>query len=251
MKRILLFTTLLALSASPTSAAPGVNLRWTNCFGDGGAINRNFACDTNVGSHVLVGSIELAADILMASGQEIVIDLAAAAPSLPAWWQFRTMGTCRQTSLGMNFVLPGTAVNCLDWANGQGAGGIGAYHIGSAGPNSARIVAAEAVPIAALTDLFYGTEYFVFNLVLNNAKTVGSDACAGCTTPVCIVYAQHRVTTPIAANDRRLSGPTNGTDSFFAMWQGGGVPVTWRGIGCPAATPTRSSTWGAVKSLYR
>ena len=31
----------------------------------------------------------------------------------------------------------------------------------------------------------------------------------------------------------------------FVTWQGGG------GTNCPAATPTRNSTWGSVKSLYR
>lgn len=83
------------------------------------------------------------------------------------------------------------------------------------------------------------------------AYSIGSDACDGCVTPMCLVFSSNKVTTPIAANDRKITGPTNGVDSDYAVWQGGGVPVTYRGTGCPAATPTRNVTWSAVKTLYR
>ena len=144
-----------------------------------------------------------------------------------------------------------TAPTLDNWASGQSAGGIGAYNIGIAGPNTARVVAALAVPASALADLFAAQEYFSYNLTINNAKTVGTGACAGCTTPACIVFNSVKVTTQVAANDRTLSGPTNGTDSNFCTWQGGAGTDSNRGVGCPAATPTRNSTWGKVKSLYR
>ena len=252
MKKVtLLCGMLLALTAVAASAAPGTNIRWQGCFGDGGAQNRAFACNTNTGtSNILVGSFEIGADILQASGNEVVVDIASAGP-LPAWWGFKNAGTCRQNSLSMNFSLPGTAVNCADWASGQAAGGIGAYNIGLGGPNAARIVAAIAVPASALADLFAGQEYFSYNIVINNAKTVGTGLCAGCTTPVCIVFNSLKVTTQVAANDRTVAGPTNGTDSNYATWQGGVGVQSTRGSGCPAATPTRNSTWGQVKGLYR
>jgi len=251
-KVILLCGMLLALMATMASAAPGTNLRWTNCFGEGtGTLNRNFACNANTGSNLLVGSLELGADILQTSGQEVVVDIAASDATLPAWWGFKNAGTCRQNSLAMNFVANAADAVCLDWAQGAAAGGIGAYNIGARGPNTARIVAAIAVPASALADLFAGTEYFSYNLLINNAKTVGTGACAGCNIGVCIVYNSVKVTTQVAANDRIIVGATNGTDSNFATWQGGGVPVVGQVSGCGAATPTRNSTWGAVKSLYR
>ena len=250
MKKVtLLCGMLLALSASMAFAAAGTNLRWTSCFGDGGAINRAFACNSNTGSNVLVSSYVIGADILQTSGQEAVVDIAAAAATLPAWWQFKNIGTCRSTALTMDFV--GTGTNCPDWATGQSAGGIGAYQIGARGPNTARIVAAIAVPASALADQFAGQEYFSNNIRISNVKTVGTGLCAGCTTPVCIVFNSINVVTQIAANDRKYSGATNGTDSNFATWQGGGVPVTGSGSGCGAATPTRNTTWSSVKSLYR
>jgi hypothetical protein len=253
MKKVtLLCGLLLALSATVASAAQGVNLRWQACFGDGGLFNRSFACNVNTGSHQLVGSFELGADLQNVSGNEIVVDLAADAPVLPAWWEVRAPGICRNASLSFNTTISALATNCFDWGNGLSVGGIGAYNIGGVGgPNTARIVAASAVPPASLQLLFGATEYFSFNAVVNNAKTVGAGACGGCEVPVCIVFNSINLTTPIAANNRKLTGPTNGTDSDFCLWQGGGNPGGPRGTGCPGATPTKSSTWGTVKSLYR
>jgi hypothetical protein len=250
-KVILLCGTLLALTATAASAAQGVNLRWQACFGDGGLFNRSFACNVNTGSHQLVGSFELGADLGSVSGNEIIIDLASDGPVLPAWWEIRAPGVCRNASLSFNTTISALAVNCFDWGNGLSVGGIGAYSIGLAGPNTARIVAAAAVPPSSLQELFGATEYFSFNAVVNNAKTVGTGACVGCEVPVCIVFNSLNLTTPIAANNRKLTGPTNGTDSDFCLWQGGGNPGGPRGTGCPGATPTKSSTWGTVKSLYR
>ena len=254
MKKVtLLCGMLLALTASVVSAAPGTNLRWSACLGDGGLPNKSFACNTNTGTNSLSGSFEIGADILQANGLEIVIDLASAGTTLPAWWQFKNVGTCRQTALAMSTSLSPLAVNCADWAAGQATGGIGAYTVGGLGPNSARVKLVTAVPAAALADLFAATEYYGFNMNITNAKTLGAGtlSCAGCNTAVCLVFNSIKVTTQIAANDRTFSGATNGIDSNFATWQGGTGVITGAGNGCGAATPTHNATWGAVKSLYR
>jgi hypothetical protein len=251
MKKVsLLCGVLLALSATMASAA-GTNLRWLSCAGDGGAANRNFACNTNAGTNLLVASFALDSDMPATSGQELVIDLASQSNPLPAWWQLKNPGTCRATQPTMNTVISASAVNCIDWAEGGAVGGIGAYNIGERGPNTARIKIAIAVPGTALKDLFGATEYFSCNINVNNTKTVGTGLCDGCQVPVCIVFNSVKVTTQVAANDRTISGAANGTDSNFATWQGGGAPVTPGGTGCPAATPTRNKTWSQVKSLYR
>ena len=52
------------------------------------------------------------------------------------------------------------------------------------------------------------------------------------------------ITQPVGVGDFRLGNPAN---SNFATWQNG---FSADG-GCPAATPTRSTTWGSVKALYR
>ena len=253
MKKVtLLCGMLLAVTASMASAAAGVNLRWSACFSDGGLSNRVFACAANTGSNVLVGSFEVGAEMANVSGNEYVIDFATASPVLPAWWQMRNPGTCRPNSLLFNTTISAVAVNCLDWSQGFAAGGIGAYIIGGVGgPNTSRVVAAAAVPVANLALLAPATDYFAFNLIINNLLTTGAGSCEGCLVPACIALNSINVVTPTPADNRKLSGPTNGTDSNIALWQGGGGVSTGRGDGCPAATPTKSATWGSVKSLYR
>ena len=251
MKKVtLLCGLLLALSATVAAAGPGVGLRWNACLSDGGLINKAFACNANTGTNLLVGTFQLGQDLPSTSGNEVVIDLASASNPLPQWWAFKNAGTCRQTALAMNFSISALAANCVDWAQAQSAGGIGAYNIGARGPNTARLVAAIAVPPTALQNLVSATEYFSFNVTISNAKTVGTGNCVGCSDPVCIVFNSINLTTPILANNIKLTGPSNGSDSNYCTWQGGLGVVTGGGSGCPAATPTKNATWSQVKSMY-
>jgi hypothetical protein len=248
----------LSLVAGSADAAPGVSLRWNHCLSDGGVLNKTFACNTNSGSHTLVGTFRLATPMNDVIGAEIVLQLASASAVLPSWWQFLNLGSCRQSSLLVNNSANPADLSCLDWSSGQMFVGIASYCT-SAGPcadrpstaNAARIKLVEAVAQEFATPLAGGQDYFAFNLVVQNANTVGSGACSGCETPVCIVLNSIDVVAKGNVEHRTLSGPTNGTDADFAAWQGGGTPVVGGLIGCPAATPARNSTWGALKSLYR
>ncbi|MEQ1833843.1 MAG: hypothetical protein ABL977_12375 [Candidatus Eisenbacteria bacterium] len=254
MKKVtLLCGMLLALTAVAANAAPGLNLRWSNCFSDGGADNRTSACTTTLGNAgSLVGSYELGPDgVLGVTGVEIVIDLASAGATLPAWWTYNAPGGtigCRGTALTLNAAISGAAVNCFDWAGGAGAGGLAAYRVGQFyGPATARIVAGFAV--ASATDVPGAAEMFAFNAVITNAKTVGTGACVGCATPVCIALNSINVV-PGTAASTFLGAPANGPGSNIATWQGGAGVSSTLGGGCPAATPTKNTTWGSVKSLY-
>jgi len=255
MKKVtLLCGLLLAMSATIASAA-GVGIRWSNCFSDAGLSNRNFACNANTGAGILVGTFEVGADLANTSGEEIVVDLASASSPLPAWWGFVNAGTCRQGSLQLFAAPPATAANCTDWAQGLATIGIGAYNIGARGANTARLVAAAAVPPSSLQLLTPGQEYFSFNATISNNKSVGTGSCAGCLDPVCIVFNSLNLTTPILANNVKLVGPLNGTDANYCTYQGGAGVVTnppggGGGSGCPQATPTKNATWGQVKALY-
>jgi len=256
---------LLALPAVAAPTPPGVNLRWDQCYSDGGVMNKTFACDTNTGSERLVMSFVLDSDMADVSGQEVRILLQSASPSFPSWWAMKNAGSCRVSSMSFNTTLPPGSVNCVDWADGQASGGIGNYTIPFTGPNSAILQVAVAVAPTNLPTLFADQEYFVANIVINHAKTVGTGACLGCDQPVCIVLDRMRITTPVLANNLTLINGANGPDSQFARWQGGHetdvtiVNCDGHNLGCihqftcvPAtATAARGSTWGAVKSLYR
>lgn len=256
MKKVtLLCGMLLALTASIASAAAGVNLRWTACIGDGGAQNKTFACNSNNGASLLIGSFEMGALLTQSTGIEIVIDVATAGSSLPAWWQFKNAGACRQLALTMKtdaLALGGVA--CSDWSNGGAAGGLAAFTVGIQGPNTGRILGALA-EAAPFSDLSPGQEWYAFTATISNVKTAGLGACAGCTTPACLVFNSIKcATNPVVGQPSRdvlISGPANGSDSNFALWQGGGGIVVGSVQGCPAAVPTHNSTWSSVKSMYR
>ena len=75
-------------------------------------MNRSFACDTNSGVQQLVGSFAIPFDVAQVSGNEVVVDLGFAGNSVPSWWQFKSAGSCRQTSLSYVTTAPASAVNC-------------------------------------------------------------------------------------------------------------------------------------------
>src|SRR5262249_28842190 len=153
-----------------------------------------FACDTNSGSETLVGSFVLGVDIPQASGLEVVLDLRSALASLPAWWEFFTPGSCRQSSLSVTLIPDPANVVCRDWGEWAAIGGLAAYQTPVAG--SARIKIVDAVPSNTLKHLTPGIEYFAFNALINHAGTVGTGSCAGCAIAVCIVFNSILVTQP-------------------------------------------------------
>lgn len=245
-KLVLLSGILLTVTATVASAGSGTNLRWNVCFGDGGILNKSFACDSNSGQQQLVGSFVSGTSIPQSFENDFVVDLASGSPTFPAWWSF-SVGSCRIGSLRGNS-LPGT--NCLDWSSGLSILTWG-YQTGLRGPNTTRIRGGGVVNRLDAADLLPAQEYLVFTLIVDNRKTVGPGSCTGCQTGVCIVFNSLECMTNLPANNRIITGPTNGTDSNYCTWQGGGSPVVGTAAGCPAATPTKNATWGVVKALYR
>ena len=122
------------------------------------------------------------------------------------------------------------------------AGGIGAYTIGYAG-NPARARLTMAIATWTPGPLEAEIEYFAFNMIINSTRTVGTGACAGCLTPVTLVLNSIKLTQPIGVGDFVLSQAANPASNYIT-WQTGYA-------GCLGATPTRNTTWGSVKSLYR
>lgn len=255
---------LLLCMASPARAAttpPGVNIRWDQCYGDGGVANKTFACDTNSGSERLVLSFVLDQGMTQVSGQEITLTFNSASATLPDWWQYLNAGSCRLTSLGTGPVtLPGGS-SCVQWStSGQLVDALAAYSIGSQGPNYARLLAVSAVPSADAATLDPNIEYVLAAITIDHAKTVGPGACAGCAVPVCLVFTSLNILTASSAS--RFTNGANGPESLVATWQNGkatNLAIDCSLGGCLAfmtcildpSTPTRGSTWGAVKALYR
>jgi len=240
MKKVILVCAMLLATATAASAA-GLNLRWQNCAGDAGTQNRTFACTNNTGTSVLAGSFILDADLALVNGDELVVDLASASPSLVDWWRFGAVGTCRQLSLS---IAAQDGAGCPDMFSLAASMNIAAYQMGLHGANSARILCVNAVQAAAITDLAGGQEYGIAKWTINHQKSVGAGSCAGCTTPVCISFNSAKITTETIGVQALLTGEA-APGSSFCTWQGGA------GTNCPGATPTKNTSWGSVKSLYR
>lgn len=249
MKRMLLMgAPLLVLALAVTAAeAGGINLSWSNC-GTLGTANRSFACNTNstAAPSTLVISYMPPPGITSLVRMEAVLDLQSASSTLPPWWSFRSAGSCRQTALSATADFT-TVSGCADYWQGGATGAVPAYTTPSprpgAGPNTARIWIYFALPTMDAGPVNSQLEYYGARITINNMKTIGTPSCAGCLDPVCIVLNEVQLAQDFALPGVRLQTPIQRN---WVTWQGGIVAG-----GCPAATPARNHTWGAVKAMYR
>ena len=71
-----------------------------------------------------------------------------------------------------------------------------------------------------ITGILEGTEVYSFKVNINNARTTGLGACAGCATGVCIVLNSIKINQPVSApaGSKYISSPAN---RAYATWQGG------------------------------
>lgn len=225
----------------PAVAQSGINLSWDDC-GAFGSESKTFACDTNAGSVAMVGSF--AATLppgVMAAAWEMILDLQSAGTVLPDWWMFAGAGSCRTSALQASFDFTSGLASCGDYFGGVTIGGI-SYQAGFGAANRARVQLVTLDPAGgtAVQPPVPGVEYYMFKLTILFDKTVGSGSCEGCGEGVCIVLNEVRFV-DLSQNDVILTAPLLRN---HVTWQGG-IPD------CPAATPVRNRTWGAVKSLYR
>ncbi len=243
--RFAVLAAIAALSlAAPRVSAEGFDLRWNSCASDGGAANENFACDTDAGTHVLVGSFQLDQPITGLVFVEVVLDfIVADHQTVPPWWEFFD---CHVASLSADAAINPSATNCSDWSGGNGIGAIyGFNHEGSIAPadtaSHRRVMVAAAADVPGV-NLAANTDYFLFNLNIDNFSTTDPGGCAGCAQPVCVVLNSLRFTTASAQVTTMTNARVAGSN--FATWQGGS------GASC-ASVPVKRATWGAVKARYR
>ena len=243
VSRVFLAAAALTVIASAAQAG-GINLSWTDC-GAFGQLQRNFACNTNTGANTMFASAIAPAAMPQLNGHEGVIDLQTNQAALSNWWKIGGTGAspnCRPgTTLSADFNFL-SSLNCLDpWLVGA-AGGVN-YTQGFGGPNKARIRTVCAIP--GSTPITATDEYYIAKVTFTNVRTVGLGSCAGCTDGACIVLNSIQLTQPLGVGNYTIYNPIIRN---FVQWQGGASTVEG---GCPAAVPTRSTTWGSVKSLYR
>jgi hypothetical protein len=254
MRKLLLVLTLFAAlgvvaSSAQAQQTKGVNLRWNDCVLAAGVADKTTGCASDAGNNFLVASFVPPAPgapdtITTLTGEDAFVDLIAASAGLPDWWAYQS-GGCRFGSMvnSAQFITLSTCSN--PWsANVSGGSNYTPAPTGTSYtplPNTARLECVFAVPPADAIHVTNDQEWYAFYSLIKNNHTITSP-CAGCATPVCIVF-----------NEIDLSMPGGIITALTTPTAAGLNMVTWAGgTGATCATvPVKRTTWGEVKSLYR
>src|SRR5262245_59014508 len=103
MQRFLPLLLLGVSLASPALAASGVDIAWDSCRGEPGAVSlKQFACGTNLGEDLLYVSFESSVAAPSMGRVEVAIDFhTAGGGTLPVWWDFEDLASCRRLGLSV------------------------------------------------------------------------------------------------------------------------------------------------------
>jgi len=248
--RALLLALGIVLLAPPSHAAD-MALRWDAC-GAAGPSLRTFACGTNSGSDLLVVSFVPPDGVTQMNGlsaaMQVIFPMGTPAPS---WW---AIGGCRPLAALSLAVNPAPA-GCVSAWPASAAGGTN-YTADYYTTGVSRLQAVAAVPPGDEMALDPSTEYLGFRLSLGHAKSTGTGACTGCSTPAVLYLGQLQITQPLGVGDFVLTPQDRADHRYFASWQcdanlvfDHGTIVGWSFVDCSVGV--RPSTWGQIKSLYR
>jgi len=237
-----LFVVLLAFLGAwaPAALAGGVDLTWgSGCYPETPQILRTFACNTNTGTASMIASFQPSVDAPAFVGIEATMRFQVQATFVPDWWQFWSSGTCRQSALStsVDFLTAPQQVCADAWA-GLGAGGITSYLTSTSLNPPATAFLRLAFAVANAVPLQRFVEYYGFRTTVTFAKTTGTGACTGCTTPVLISLDEIKT----SQSDGTVEHDTTPISNACVSWQSGS--------GCQIV-PVRNVTWGRIQSLYR
>ncbi len=227
------------LAAAPASWGSQLLLNFDECAGGGGTANKNVDCSSTSSNLVLVASVVSSrsfAGVLADLGMVDVL-VGPGAGAMPPFWQFQTGGCAGPSRFACSANFSGNP-RCADlW--GGGADG-GWQYGGATGPkpdgNRARVKWTWAMFPDSPVALEAGVETYVCKLTF---KMNHASSCSGCSTPVCAVYVEEKLTL-ISGREEIL----NAADPGLA------VATTNNASHCTVAR-SRQTTWGKLKSLYR
>jgi len=217
-----------AMAGAAMPAKDAVRLAWGGIRGIDGAADRSFACDTVGGAHRIVLAFVAPESLSRFVAMDVVVDISTTAVQLPPWWEFKNSGSCRTLSLSMDIhpsSLPDSGKHILDpWDGGDtGIGVITGYGLKFNGdPRLAELALALARPISKPTALEADKTYFACTLVIDNRRTMGEYACAGCDVPV-----------RIKVKSLKLYEPDGRT---FRLEPDASSCISWQGAMCEAPT---------------
>ena len=252
MKKLLLCVAFLCTSVGVASAGltGGVNLGWLDCAPTG-ATSRVSLCNTNSGGgHIITGSFVAGDSLTLVTGFAGVVDIQTApGATISPWWSIRASlpPGCRPAAMSFSADFTGGPASCTDVWLGGATGGVTADQPSG---NRIRLKPQAALPLgdSRIGPIDPGTTVYAFKVTINNTKTVGLGACAGCLDEACLVLNTILVTqTPGTPGGNRLYSAPSPTAHI--IWQAWTNPDPQQA--CPAVTPTKNKTWGSIKAIYR
>ncbi len=219
---------------SAGASAAGFNLAWNDC-GSFGTPAKIANCTNSGGANISIVSLIPGPGIDHFVAAEGVIDLQTSDSALSPWWQMQ-VGGCRQGALSASTAF-GAFTNCLVPWLGRELDAVDYSYPLFGGPNRARIRLVSAQPTADAGPLASGTEYYLFQVVINRQKTTGSGACAGCPQQVILELVELRITQTDPVPILVITQP-NQPNSNRIVWAG------------DASVPVRNRAWAAIKAIY-
>jgi hypothetical protein len=246
MKKVVFTLMLAALPA--TSFAAGIDITWGDCVNGTPQTNSNFNCAAN-NTQILNFQFKLAAPIpnFVAISGFADYQNATGTPLSP-FYRYED-GGCQIApavdGLAINddvSTAPGACSGLLDPWGGDGSGGsedVSAYGIDFRRPGNGYFVLLDSRPDPVPLSAGPADNYWTWRLLF---RTVNRAACAGCTDQGIILWQRAQ----LESNDGSPAVNLDNTDklSNCVSINGGSLAL------CPVV-PTRSTTWGQVKSLYR
>jgi hypothetical protein len=258
MRRIVVLAAALLLVAVAAHAMPrpnagGVNIAWgPRCFPENPVNVVAFACNSNTEPVEWPMTMSFAVDLEMTDfiGVEITLHGAPTTSVLPDWWNLHGVPEpigCHWDGFGgydVNHLAALADGTCHDWTAGQAftVNGVNVY------TDFLEILVVGAVDAEHPVDLQPNVEYYAGTVTIRNGRTVGTGACAGCSTGM--VWTLYQLTA-CGLNGRRddIWQPRPGGSACLG-WNVDGLtgPYSW---GFCYPVPVRNTTWGQVKALYR
>jgi hypothetical protein len=238
---VVLAVALLLTSGDVARAGtPGVNLSWSGCALDAASGQRCFTCDGKAGApFVIQGTFRPLSSIpdFAATSTLVDVEFDQGTTQIPDFWKMAT-GDCDAQAITMRD--PTTTDACAlpnIFSPGSTGGGVSVSY-----PTAYRLRFRFdwAVADTASPPIVSGKLYPAFAGVIDADLGVAS-GCAGCAVSASLQILQVEVFGYGAGEHETITvqDQRNGV-----LWQAAtGIPCT--------SVPTRTTTWGAVKALYR
>jgi hypothetical protein len=232
-----------SISAYAGPAHAGIDLNWNACnLGPNHASTAVASC-SNGSVLQLFGAFQL--DSAFDSFTDLLasLDLRTTDHLIPSFWNF-ALTECSTTPVNLT-LSTGSECSLPDhtspWRSSGTVHTAFHYAIDGADPRHAHLELEVHRPANKPTALEAGTNYFAFQLTIPMLRAIESGGqCGGCSAPLAIVW-----------NSASLQGPAEArtiTEPGFASTcvTVNGAPATLCG-----ETAAATSTWGAIKALYR